>query len=154
MNTINQKLAYGLWAVSGISIIIYIVDYIPIMYDIGEIYVIIPSVLAAFFQFFLGYHSILRDNNDKLTMISVIMITLFRIDFTGIVAIVLRLLLRQKRESETIRNVWFVPAIVSGVLGLITLFTAFRFVYLVKLTLNAVYYLIFGYWFIKYLKVN
>ncbi len=154
MNTINQKLAYGLWAVSGISIIIYIVDYIPIMYDIGEIYVIIPSVLAAFFQFFLGYHSILRDNNDKLTMISVIMITLLRIDFAGIVAIVLRLLLRQKRESETIRNVWFVPAIVSGVLGLITLFTAFRFVYLVKLTLNAVYYLIFGYWFIKYLKVN
>ena len=149
MDAINKKLAYGLWAVSGISTLISIVNYISFEYYIGMIGVIIAVV----FQFLLGY-TILRDKNDKFTMISVILIAIFTFNLGGLVAIVLRLILRKKANSEKIRNSWFVPAIVSGALNLISLFTAFSFIGFVGLALNVAYYLIFGYWFIKYLKVN
>lgn len=149
MDAINKKLAYGLWAVSGISTLISIVNYISFEYYIGMIGVIIAVV----FQFLLGY-TILRDKNDKFTMISVILIAIFTFNLGGLVAIVLRLILRKKANSEKIRNSWFVPAVVSGALNLISLFTAFSFIGFVGLALNVAYYLIFGYWFIKYLKVN
>ena len=149
MDAINKQLAYGLWEVSGISTLISIVNYISFEYYIGMIGVIIAVV----FQFLLGY-TILRDKNDKFTMISVILIAIFTFNLGGLVAIVLRLILRKKANSEKIRNSWFVPAIVSGALNLISLFTAFSFIGFVGLALNVTYYLIFGYWFIKYLKVN
>lgn len=149
MDAINKKLAYGLWAVSGISTLISIVNYISFEYYIGMIGVIIAVV----FQFLLGY-TILRDKNDKFTMISVILIAVFTFNLGGLVAIILRLILRKKANSEKIRNSWFVPAVVSGALNLISLFTAFSFIGFVGLALNVAYYLIFGYWFIKYLKVN
>lgn len=47
-------------------------------------------------------------------MISVILIAIFTFNLGGIIAIILRLVLRKKKESEGIRNAWFVPAIVSG----------------------------------------
>lgn len=150
MENINKKLAYGLWAVSGISKLISIITYISFEYYVGMIYVIIIAVV---FRFLLGY-TILRDKNDKFTMISVILITIYEFNLSGIIAIILRLVLRKKKESEGIRNAWFVPAIVSGALNLISLFTAFSFIGFVGLALNVAYYLIFGYWFIKYLKVN
>lgn len=87
-------------------------------------------------------------------MISVILIAIFTFNLAGIIAIILRLVLRKKKESEGIRNAWFVPAIVSGALNLILLFTSFTFVGFIGVVLNIAYYLIFGYWFIKYLKVN
>lgn len=149
MDTINKKLAYGLWAVSGISTLISIINYISFEYYIGMIGVIIAVV----FQFLLGY-TILRDKNDKFTMISVILIAIFTFNLGGLVAIVLRIILRKKSNSEKIRNSWFVPAVVSGALNLISLFTAFSVIGLIGLALNVAYYLIFGYWFIKYLKVN
>lgn len=149
MENINTKLAYGLWAVSGISTLISIINYISFEYYVGIIGVIISVV----FQFLLGY-TILRDKNDKFTMISVILIAIFTFNLGGIIAIILRLVLRKKKESESIRNAWFVPAIVSGALNLISLFITFSFIGFIGLTLNVAYYLIFGYWFIKYLKVN
>ncbi len=150
MDTINKKLAYGLWAVSGISTLISIVNYISFKNYIGMIGVII----AVAFEFLLGY-TILRDKNDKFTMISVIMITIFTFNLAGVIAIILRLVLRKKRESENIRKAWFVPAIVAGAANLIgLLFTEFSFIDFVGLALNVAYYLIFGYWFIKYLKIN
>lgn len=87
-------------------------------------------------------------------MISVILIAIFTFNLGGLVAIVLRLILRKKSGADKIRNGWFVPAIVSGALNLISLFTTFIFIGFIGLTLNVAYYLIFGYWFIKYLKVN
>ena len=149
MENINKKLAYGLWAVSGISTLISIINYISFEYYVGMIGVIIAVV----FQFLLGY-TILRDKNDKFTMVSVILIAIFTFNLGGIIAIILRLVLRKKKESEGIRNAWVVPAIVSGAINLISLFTAFSFIGFVGLALNVAYYLIFGYWFIKYLKVN
>ena len=151
MDNLNKKLAYGLWAVSGISTLISVINYISFgyYYYVGMIGVII----AVIFQFLLGY-TILRDKNDKFTMISVILIAIFTFNLGGLVAIILRLILRKKANSETIRNSWFVPAVVSGALNLISLFAAFSFIGFVGLALNVAYYLIFGYWFIKYLKVN
>ena len=149
MDNLNKKLAYGLWAVSGISTLISVINYISFEYYVGMIGVIIAVV----FQFLLGY-TIFRDKNDKFTMISVILIAIFTFNLGGLVAIVLRLILRKKSDADKIRNCWFVPAIVSGALNLISLFTAFSFIGFVGLALNVAYYLIFGYWFIKYLKVN
>lgn len=149
MENINKKLAYGLWTVSGISTLISLINYISFEYYVGMIVLIIAAAL----QFLLGY-TILRDKNDRFTMISVILIAIFTFNLAGIIAIILRLVLRKKKESEGIRNAWFVPAIVSGALNLILLFTSFTFVGFIGVVLNIAYYLIFGYWFIKYLKVN
>ena len=149
MENINKKLAYGLWAVSGISTLISIINYISFEYYVGMIGVI----LAAIFQFLLGY-TILRDKNDKFTMVSVILIAIFTFNLGGIVAIIMRLILRKKPNSEKIRNYWYVPAVVSGVLNLIYILNVFTFIDFIGLVFNVVYYLIFGYWFIKYLKVN
>ena len=149
MENINKKLAYGLWAVSGISTLISVINYISFEYYVGMIGVII----AVIFQFLLGY-TILRDKNDRFTMISVILIAIFTFNLGGIIAIILRLVLRKKKESEGIRNAWFVPAVVSGAVNLISFFTAFSFIGFAGLVLNVAYYLIFGYWFIKCLKVN
>jgi len=148
MENINKKLAYGLWAVSGISTLISIINYISFEYYVG----MIGLIIAVVFQFLLGY-TILRDKNDKFTMISVILIALFTFNLGGIIAIIMRLVLR-KNDSQKVRNAWFVPAIVSGALALITSFAYFNFMSLINLVLNVAYYLIFGYWFIKYLKVN
>ena len=109
MDNLNKKLAYGLWAVSGISTLISVIIYISFEYYVGMIGVIV----AVFFQSLLGY-TILRDKNDKFTMISVILIAIFTFNLGGIIAIILRLVLRKKKESEGIRTAWFVPAIVSG----------------------------------------
>ena len=148
MESINKKLAYGLWAVSGISALMSIINYISYEYYLGMIVIVVALV----FQGLLGY-TILRDKNDKFTMISVILIAIFTFNLGGLVAIIMRLVLR-KKNSYKIRNAWFVPAIVSGALALINLFLAFSFIGFVGLVLNVVYYLIFGYWFLKYLKVN
>ena len=112
----------------------------------------ISIVISLVFQVLLGY-TILRDKNDKFTMISVILIAIFTFNLGGLVAIIMRLVLR-KKDSDKIRNTWFVPAIVSGALALINLFLAFSFIGFAGLVLNVAYYLIFGYWFLKYLKVN
>lgn len=149
MENMSKKLAYGLWAVSGISTLISIVNYISFEYYIGMIGVIIAVV----FQFLLGY-TILRDKNDKFTVISVVLIAIFTFNIGGFIAIIMRLVLRKKANPENIRNAWFVPAIVSGALNLISLSTVFSLVGFIGLALNVAYYLIFGYWFIKYLKVN
>lgn len=148
MESINKKLAYGLWTVSAISALMSIINYISFEYYLG----MISIVIALVFQGLLGY-TILRDKNDKFTMASVILIAIFTFNLGGLVAIIMRLVLR-KKDSDKIRNAWFVPAIVSGALALINLFLAFSFIGFVGLVLNVVYYLIFGYWFLKYLKVN
>ena len=148
MESINKKLAYGLWTVSAISALMSIINYISFEYYLG----MISIVIALVFQGLLGY-TILRDKNDKFTMISIILIAIFTFNLGGLVAIIMRLVLR-KKDSDKIRNAWFVPAIVSGALALINLFLAFNFIGFVGLVLNVVYYLIFGYWFLKYLKIN
>ena len=149
MESINKKLAYSLWAVSGISALMSIINYISYEYYLG----MIGIVVALVFQGLLGY-TILRDKNDKFTMISVILIAIFTFNLGGLVAIVMRLILRKKKDSAKIRNAWFVPAIVAGVMTLISLISIFSFVGFIGLLLNVAYYLIFGYWFLKYLKVN
>ena len=150
MENLNKKLAYGLWAVSGISTLISLILYVRAgIYVVG----IIALVIAFGLQAMLGY-TILRDRNDKFTMISVLLISAFGSNIGGIVAIVLRLILRKKRDSEAIRKCWMVPGLVVGCLGLITLFMSFSFISFISLGLNVTYYLIFGYWFIKYLKLN
>ena len=149
MENINKKLAYGLWTVSGISALMSIINYISFEYYLG----MVSIVIALVFQGLLGY-TILRDKNDKFTMISVILIAIFTFNLGGLVAIVMRLILRKKKDSIKIRNAWFVPAVVAGALALINLLSWFTFIGFLSLTLNVAYYLIFGYWFIKYLKVN
>ena len=149
MENINKKLAYGLWAVSGLSALMSIINYIPVGYYLGMIVIFI----ALIFQGLLGY-TILRDKNDKFTMISVILIAIFTFNLGGLIAIVMRLILRNKKESTTIRSAWFVPAIVAGVMIFINMISFITFVNVVNLILTVAYYLIFGYWFIKYLKVN
>lgn len=147
MEGVNKKLAHGLWAISGLSALISVISFISAYYYIGIISVIISLV----FQVLLGY-TILRDKNDKFTMVSIIAIAIFTFNLGGLVAIVMRLILRKKPDSEQIRKLWFIPAVVSGIMYLINILSAFTFIGFIQLVLNVVYYLIFGYWFIKYLK--
>ena len=149
MENINKKLAYGLWATSGISALLSIINYLSFQYYLG----MIGLILGLIFQGLLGY-TILRDKNDKFTMISVILIAIFTFNLGGLVAIAMRLVLRKKKESTKIRNAWFVPAIVAGALALISTLSYFSFMGFVSLLLSVSYYLIFGYWFLKYLKIN
>ena len=116
MESINKKLAYSLWAVSGISALMSIINYISYEYYLG----MIGIVVALVFQGLLGY-TILRDKNDKFTMISVILIAIFTFNLGGLVAIVMRLILRKKKESTKIRSVWFIPAIVAGAMALVNM---------------------------------
>ena len=94
MESINKKLAYSLWAVSGISALMSIINYISYEYYWGMIGIVITLV----FQGLLGY-TILRDKNDKFTMVSVILIAIFTFNLGGLVAIVIRLILRKKKDS-------------------------------------------------------
>ena len=149
MESINKKLAYSLWAVSGISALMSIINYISYEYYLG----MIGIVVALVFQGLLGY-TILRDKNDKFTMVSVILIAIFTFNLGGLVAIVMRLILRKKKESTKIRSVWFIPAIVAGAIALVNMIRFITFAGVASLILTVAYYLIFGYWFIKYLKVN
>lgn len=149
MESINKKLAYSLWAVSGISALMSIINYISYEYYLG----MIGIVVALVFQGLLGY-TILRDKNDKFTMVSVILIAIFTFNLGGLVAIVMRLILRKKKESTKIRSVWFIPAIVAGAMALVNMIRFITFAGVASLILTVAYYLIFGYWFIKYLKVN
>ena len=149
MESINKKLAYSLWAVSGISALMSIINYISYEYYLG----MIGIVVALVFQGLLGY-TILRDKNDKFTMVSVILIAIFTFNLGGLVAIVMRLILRKKKDSAKIRSVWFIPAIVAGAMALVTMIRFITFAGVASLILTVAYYLIFGYWFIKYLKVN
>ena len=149
MESINKKLAYSLWAVSGISALMSIINYISYEYYLG----MIGIVVALVFQGLLGC-TILRDKNDKFTMVSVILIAIFTFNLGGLVAIVMRLILRKKKESTKIRSVWFIPAIVAGAMALVNMIRFITFAGVASLILTVAYYLIFGYWFIKYLKVN
>lgn len=193
---INKKLAYPLWAVSMISAfvsicIIRVTDYVSFLsheylfynyeyedlYDFFYrryiydryiyIYLTLLTVCALVSRLLLGY-TILQDKNDKFTRISVILVAIFNFNLNVLIAIIMRLVLR-KNNSEKVRNAWFVPAIVSGVLLLIWKIIFFGFDFfcdsyiddpgfwvpvLINLVLNVVYYLIFDYWFIKHLKVN
>ena len=149
MESINKKLAYSLWAVSGISALMSIINYISYEYYLGMIVIVVALV----FQGLLGY-TILRDKNDKFTMVSVILIAIFTFNLGGLVAIVMRLILRKKKESTKIRSVWFIPAIVAGAMALVNMIRFITFAGVASLILTVAYYLIFGYWFIKYLKVN
>lgn len=149
MESINKKLAYSLWAVSGISALMSIINYISYEYYLG----MIGIVVALVFQGLLGY-TILRDKNDKFTMVSVILIAIFTFNLGGLVAIVMRLILRKKKESTKIRSVWFIPAIVAGAMALVNMIRFITFAGVASLILTVAYYLIFGYWFIKCLKVN
>lgn len=153
MEGLNKKLAYGLWAVSGISGLyqLYSIRYSIIYYQ--EYLEIIGIVVALVCQGVLGY-TILRDKNDKFTMISVILTAIFTFDLSGWVAMVMRMILRKKKESTKIRSVWFIPAIVAGATKLVNMIHFITFGGVVSLILSVTYYLIFGYWLIKYLKVN
>lgn len=105
------------------------------------------------FQVLLGY-IILRDKNDKTTRISVILAVFFSVNPGYVLVFVLRLIMRNTGNPEKIRKYWFAPAIVVGIQGLISLCSDFNFatfIYLVSSTANC---LIFGYWLIKYLKLN
>lgn len=148
MENIHKKLAYALWTVSGISALLSVISYVTFENYLG----LIGVVIALVFQVLLGY-TILRDKNDTFTMISVILIAVFTFNLGGLVAIIIRLVLR-KKDTDKVRGMWFVPAIVSAVLALINLFFLFSVLNLVSLLLNVAYYLIFGYWFIKYLRVR
>lgn len=149
MKAINKKLAYGLWAVSGLSAVMSIINYLSFEYYLG----MIGLVVALVFQGLLGY-TILRDRNDSITVVSVLLVAIFTFNLGGLVAIVMRLVLRKKKESEKIRSAWFVPAIVAGVMMLINIMRYISLFGVVGLVLNVAYYLIFGYWFIKFLEVN
>lgn len=154
MKALHQKLGYGLLGVSIISAIISMVSHIPMGYAYGIFNKIVFDLI---FQILLSY-TILRDKNDRFTMISIILITIFTFNIGGITAFILRLILR-KDDSETIRKCWFVPGMVAGVSYLIRFraFTTglFYFTFFIcDVLLNVAFYLIFGYWFIKYLKLD
>lgn len=151
MENLNKKLAYGLWGVSALSLLLSLYIYFTMAYMLGPLQLVSP-LLVFIFQCVLGF-IILRDKNDGITMITIILIALFTFNLSGLVAIVMRLILR-KTKSEKIRNAWYVPAIVSGVLGLIVVVAAFHILDLVSVLISVAYYAIFGYWFLKYLKLN
>ncbi len=147
MENINKKLACGLWAVSGISALVPMVLSLSGSYYFNPVSLIVTLLI----QLLLGYQ-IFRDKNDFQTMITVIVITILSLNLGGVIAFVLRLIIR-KNNSEKVRNYWFIPAVVTGVSSMTLLFALFP-IGLLLVCLNVAYYLIFGYWFIKYLKLN
>lgn len=146
MVNINKKLACGLWAVAGIWTLVTLITNLP--YGVG--FGLILALVAHVFQFLLGY-TIWRDRNDTFTMVSVILIAVFTFNLGGLLAIIFRLIIR-KNNSESIRNLWYLPAVVSAGLALLTSLAYLNLFTFLGLAINAAYYLLFGYWFIKYLK--
>lgn len=163
MEKINKKtLAYSLFAVTGINALLMIIFSIAIS-DSGSAAnskaasgsgpLLLLMIVFVGFQVWLGY-IILRDNNDKTTRISVILAVIFSFNFGYVLVFILRLIMRQTSNSGKIKKYWFVPAIVVGVQGLISLFSNFNFEYFINLVSGTASSLIFGYWLIKYLKLN
>ena len=108
---------------------------------------LIEIVIVLAFELLLTY-AIYNDRNDSLTVLSVLAVSFLTLNAAGIVAIVLRLILR-RGNSKKIRNMWYLPAVTS-------IFFSFSLnpIGIVILLINAFYYFAFGYWFIKYLKLN
>ena len=164
MEKVNKKtLAYSLFAVTGINALLMLI-YIIATSDnrsvgngkvaaSGSGPLLLLMIVFVGFQVWLGY-IILRDNNDKTTRISVILAVIFSFNFGYVLVFILRLIMRQTSNSGKIRKYWFVPAIAIGVQGLISLCSNFNFALLIYLMSGTVSTLIFGYWLIKYLKLN
>ena len=164
MEKVNKKtLAYSLFAVTGINALLMLI-YIIATSDnrsvgngkvaaSGSGPLLLLMIVFVGFQVWLGY-IILRDNNDKTTRISVILAVIFSFNFGYVLVFILRLIMRQTSNSGKIKKYWFVPAIVVGVQGLISLFSNFNFEYFINLVSGTASSLIFGYWLIKYLKLN
>lgn len=164
----NKKLACGLWATSVLGIITSIFSLIPSFenlasyadsnvagYAIGIIvYSIVCIVVGLISRILLGYN-VWQDKNNKGTFVIVILNALFASSFGGIVAFIMRLILR-KNDSPSIRKAWFVPAIITFVIAVIVsvVSTGFTVLGVISLLINTTFDLIFGYWFLKYLKLN
>lgn len=150
MDKLNQKLAWGIWLTSFASIVLNAILYI--MYPLAFGVVLIVTLLISLaLQFLLGYN-MYRGKNDTFTMVSIILIAIFNFNLAGFVAVAMRLILRKNRESEKIRNLWYIPVLVAAVLGVINLSGGISVITLVSVLISIVYYTIFSYWFIKYLK--
>lgn len=164
MEKVNKKtLAYSLFAVTGINALLMLIYIIATsdsgsagngkVAEAGSGPLLQLTIVFTGFQVLLGY-IILRDNNDKTTRISVILAVIFSFNFGYVLVFILRLIMRQTSNSGKIRKYWFAPAIAIGVYGLMNLCSDFNFenfIYLVSGTASS---LIFGYWLIKYLKLN
>lgn len=150
MNNTNKSLAYGIWAITAIWLIISIIGNLSV--GMTAPLMLILTVAAHIFQFLLGV-TIYREKNDGFTMVMVVLVAIFTFNLGGFVAIIQRLIIR-KNNSQSVRNSWFLPAVVSGVLALISLFTVFSILNLFGFVLNVAYYAVFGYWFIKLLPLN
>ena len=163
MEKVNKKtLAYSLFAVTAINALLMIIFCIATSGSravgngkaaSGSGPLLLLVIVFIGFQVLLGY-IILRDNNDKTTRISVILAVFFSGNPGYVLVFILRLIMRKTSNSEKIRKYWFAPAIVIGVQGLISLFSDFNFATFIYLVSGTVSCLIFGYWLIKYLKLN
>jgi len=138
-----KKLAYSLWAVSFVSFVISVIGFVTQSFYMG-----IPlAAISLVFQILLGYN-IFRNKNDRFTMFSVILVALFTFNISGFITIIMRIILKKSKNPDALRRLWFVPACIGVVLQILVSTD------ILGMILSAAYYLIFGYWFIKELKVN
>ena len=147
----SKKMAYGVWAICAFLMLVNIISVISMDVEPHVLSVLI-SLISYVLIALLGY-TIYRDRNDRLTMITVILVAIFTFDLGGFVAVILRLVLR-KNDSENVRKLWFLPAVISAALSLIVGLSYITVLSAISMILTTLYCLIFGYWFIKYLPVN
>ncbi len=139
----NQKLACGLWALTVLNVLFILLIAGPAAF--GPL-----NIIASLLQLFLGY-IVYRDRNDTLTAITVVLITLMSLNFAALSAFIIRLVMRKSTRPEGLRKYWYIPAVIAIVCSLLGIISYFSIVGIINLILNALYYLIFGYWFIYYL---
>ncbi|MCM1509061.1 MAG: hypothetical protein NC177_18275, partial [Ruminococcus flavefaciens] len=149
MNFTSKRLAYCAWAIATMSLVSIFFNR-----PTSVVYLILKLISIAL-QFVIGY-AIFKNKNDKITMIVVILYAITNLSIPFGVLVVFMLLRRYAKKDKLVQNCWFVPAIVYGVLSIISLvsilknvsiYPAFNlFVIIISHIVNILNFVILGYW--------
>ena len=119
----------------------------------------IMSILSVIVMFIAAV-SMLRNTNDKLTVVSVILLGIFQFNIAIGVLFILLLIKRKPGKSESIAKIWFIPIIVQAILTVITLipvFTniqAYGYLKVVLYLLPVIHVSILSNWLLRKLKLS
>lgn len=161
MKLSNKTLAFTAWGITAFYLLQAIFNA---QFSIINL---ITGLISVILQAILGY-AILRDRNDKFTLVVVIIFAVTSLSIPVALIIALMLVRKYAKKSDWAPKCWFVPAVVSGLFSLINLInvsSSFEFMIeyygalypimtILGYLVNILNFLILGYWLVKSLDIR
>ncbi|MBQ7500444.1 MAG: SHOCT domain-containing protein [Clostridia bacterium] len=155
MNINSKKLAIGTWILAAALFLINAF----VLGSYHHIVTLLSSILSLILCGAIGF-AMFRDKNDTVTAVIVVVYLILNASIPTIVLAVLVLCRRFVKNLAFIQKLWFVPALLGVLLGIITLTRIGSYygtgglgIIVLQALISSVIYLILGYWLIKVLDV-